>query len=161
MARARPRRRPLSFLVVLAVVAGLVSDAVTLLVPDTVHANGAELAWTRYTGPSGAAFDHYEVHRFATTGFTPSASTLLTTIRDQDTTAWRDTTAAPSKTFYYKVVANASASNERAVALPAANTSKKVLQPGPAEGQVTYLRNDIAGSTGDECLDYGAAAYLR
>jgi hypothetical protein len=179
--------RPLRLLVILAVVVGLVlpagpapgvgvaaaqvSDAVTLLVPDTVHANGAELAWTRYTGPSGAQFDRYEVHRSATQGFTPSSSppdsTLLATIRDRDTTTWRDTTAAPSpstttkKFFYYKVVANTSASNERTVEMPLANQAKKVLQPGPAEGQVTYLRNDIAGSTGDECLDYGAAAYLR
>ncbi len=188
MARARPRRRPLSFLVVLLVVTALVlptglaasavagpgvgsaatvSDAVTLLVPGTVHANGAELTWTRYTGPSGAGFDHYEVHRSATAGFTPSASTLLTTIRDQDVTTWRDTTAAPSpsttttKTFYYKTVANTSASNELAVGMALANRSKKTLQPGPAEGQVTYLRNDRSDVTGDECLDYGAAAYLR
>jgi RHS repeat-associated protein len=179
--------RPLRLLVILAVVVGLVlpagpapgvgvaaaqvSDAVSLLVPDTVHANGAELAWTRYTGPSGAPFDHYEVHRSATQGFIPSTSpatsTLLTTIRDPDTTTWRDTTAAPSpstttkKFFYYKVVANTSASNERTVEMPVSGKAKKVLQPGPAAGQVTYLRNDIAGQTGDECKDYGAAAYLR
>jgi YD repeat-containing protein len=175
--------RLLRLLVVLVVVVGLVlpaglaprvgvavaqvSDAVTLLVPDTVHGNGAELSWTRYTGPSGAPFDHYEVHRSATQGFTPSSSTLLTTIRDQDVTTWRDTTAAPSpstttkKFFYYKVVANTSASNERTVEMPVSGKAKKVLQPGPAAGQVTYLRNDIASSTGDECLDYGAAAYLR
>jgi RHS repeat-associated protein len=143
-----------------------VSDAVDLLTPDTVHANGAELAWTRYTGPSGASFDRYQVHRSTQAGFTPQPATLLTTIRDPDTTTWRDSTAAAStstttKTFYYKVVANTSASNQLTVTMPLADTSRKVLQPGPAAGQVTYLRNDIAAATGDECLDYGAAAYLR
>lgn len=39
------------------------SDAVDLLPPTTLHSNGADLAWTQYTGPSGAPFDKYEVHR--------------------------------------------------------------------------------------------------
>ena len=137
------------------------SDAVDLLTPDTVHANGAELSWTRYRGLTGVAFDRYEVHRSATAGFTPSASTRLTTIRDRDTTTWRDSSAAAGKTFYYKLVANTWVSNQLAVAMPAANTSRKVLQPDPDQGQDTYLRNHVAGVSGDACLDYGAAAYLR
>jgi len=40
-----------------------VGDAVDLFTPETLRANGAELRWSRYSGPSGAAFDRYELHR--------------------------------------------------------------------------------------------------
>lgn len=129
------------------------SDAVELLAPETLHSNGAELKWTRYTGPAGAAFEKYEVHRAGNAGFTPSTSTLLATIRDVGVTSFRDTTAAPSKTFTYKVVANASASNEQTVALPADGQARKILQPGPADGKATYL---YYSSAVVNCGNYGA-----
>ena len=143
-----------------------VSDAVTLLAPELVRSNGAELRWSRYTGPSGAAFARYEVHRGATAGFTPSASTLLTIIKDRDRTTWQDTTAAPStattRTFYYKVVANTSPSNEIAVAMPTAGQAKLTLQPDAKAGKATYLAQDRSTPAG--CYDwnnYGAATNLR
>jgi len=112
------------------------SDAVTLAEPATLHSNGADLAWSQYTGPSGAPFDRYEIHRAQGPGiFIPSAATLLATIKDRGTTTFRDTTAAPDKTFTYRVIANASASNPRTVNLPPAATARKVLQPGPAEAR--------------------------
>ena len=137
-------------------------DGVDLLPIRLARANGAELQWTRYTGPSGAPFDRYEVHRSATANFTPSATTLLTTIRDRDVTRWRDTSAAPSKTFYYEVVANASPSTELAAALPAAGLATLTLQPGAQDGKVAYMARDTTTPAG--CYDwnnYGAAANLR
>ena len=129
-------------------------DGVELLPPDTLHANGAELRWARYTGPSGAPFVKYEVHR-AATSFTPSSSTLLATIGDQNVTSFRDTTAKPGKAFFYRVVANSSVSNERRVVLPPAGGSSKTLQPVPLEGKATYVDN-----AGSGCTNHGAESDL-
>jgi YD repeat-containing protein len=181
MLRGRRRRSILRFLSLLMLVALLVAglpalpshpgarparaatgDAVDLLPVRVAHADGPELEWTRYTGPSGAPFDRYEVHRSATAGFTPTASTLLATIRDRDTTRWRDTSAAPSKTFYYKVVANTSPSTELAVALPAAGQATLTLQPGAQGGKAAYVARDTTTPAG--CYDwnnYGGATNLR
>jgi RHS repeat-associated protein len=130
-----------------------VGDAVDLLQPATLHSNGAELKWTRYTGETGAAFDRYEVHRSATANFTPTASTLLTTIRDVNVTSFRDTTAAPSKQFTYRIVANTSASNPRTVTLPASGQASTVVQPAASEGKNTYLGYTTAFVT---CSNWGA-----
>jgi RHS repeat-associated protein len=130
-------------------------DGVELFPPDTLHADGAELRWARYTGPSGAPFTKYEVHRSSAAKFTPSASTLVATIGDPKVTFFRDTTAAPSKVFYYKVVANASPSNERKVTLPGDGNSNKTLQPEPIEGRATYVDN-----AGAKCTNHGAEADL-
>jgi RHS repeat-associated protein len=129
------------------------SDAVDLLEPATLHSNGADLAWTQYTGPTGAPFDRYEVHRSATATFSPTSATLLTTIRDRTVTSYRDTAAAPGKTFTYRIVANSSASNPRTVTLPAVGLASKVLQPGPVEGRNTYL---YYTTTLTNCLNYGS-----
>jgi RHS repeat-associated protein len=126
-------------------------DGVDLLPLDTLHANGAELRWTRYTGPSGAPFVKYEVHRSAAAKFVPTSSTLLATLGDQNVTSFRDTTAAPSKWFSYRVVANSSVSNERRVLLPGPGNSNKTLQPLPLEGKATYVDNAGAG-----CTNHGA-----
>jgi RHS repeat-associated protein len=138
-----------------------VSDAVTLAPPTTLHANGAELAWSRYTGPSGAPFTKYEVHRSSTANFTPSASTLLATIGDANVTTYRDTTARPQAPFTYRVVANTSLSNAVSVTLPADGRSSIVVQPGPAEGKASWLYgwrafNVCGGRGSDETLWVGA-----
>jgi len=130
------------------------SDAVSMAEPATLHSNGADLAWSQYTGPSGAPFDRYEVHRAPGSNiFTPSAATLLATFKDRGTITYRDTTAAPDKTFTYRVVANGSASNQRTVILPPAGTARKVLQPGSAEA-----RNVPIGFWPNltNCANYGA-----
>lgn len=116
------------------------ADAVTLAEPDTLHSNGAELRWTEYAGAS--TFTSYEVHRSPTARFTPSAATLLTTVGTKSTTFYRDTTAAPSKAFTYKIVTNGNVSNERTVSLPADGQAVKVLQPGSAKTKSTYVTHD-------------------
>ena len=134
-----------------------VGDAVTLFVPDTVHSNGADLRWSPYLG---TAFDRYEIHRSETASFTPSASTLLTVVRDPSVTSYRDTTAAPRRAFSYKVVANTSPSAEQRVTLPAAGTAVKTLQPGPADGKATYIENgavSCANNGARDKLPVGAA----
>jgi hypothetical protein len=68
------------------------TDGVDLFEPSTLHGNGADLAWSRYAG--SAPFQRYEVHRSGFPNFTPSASTLLTTITDPNVTSYRDTTAS-------------------------------------------------------------------
>jgi RHS repeat-associated protein len=129
------------------------SDAVTLQRPTTLHSNGAELNWSQYTGPSGAPFQQYAVYRSTTPNFTPSASTLLTTISDATVTSYRDTTAAPSRSFTYAVVANTTKSNEVTVTLPADGQATKTLQPGPSDGQDTFIYY-ASGIT--NCGNYGA-----
>jgi RHS repeat-associated protein len=133
-------------------------DAVDVLPIETLHANGVELEWTKYTGPSGAPFDKYEIHRSTAADFTPSASTLLTTVRDVSRTSYRDTTAAPGQTFSYKIVANSSPSLEQRVTLPASGKGRKVLQPAPAVGKATYVEKASSGSV--SCTNAGAKAQL-
>jgi RHS repeat-associated protein len=116
------------------------ADAVTLAEPGTLHSNGAELSWTPYAGAS--AFTSYEVHRSATSRFTPGPSTMLATIGTKTTTTYRDTTAAPSRSFTYKIVTNGNVSNERTVTLPANGQATKMLQAGPAVTKATYVTKD-------------------
>src|SRR5262252_4233651 len=132
-------------------------DAVALSQPSVMHANGAELSWTQYTGPSGAPFQLYEVHRSLTPNFTPSGATLLTTTNDLTATSYHDTTAAPGGTFYYAVVANSSKSNEVKVTLPADGQSSVSLQLAPGQGKATfvYFYNKFVN-----CANYGADQYL-
>jgi RHS repeat-associated protein len=128
-------------------------DAVDLLPPDTLHANGADLDWTRFTGQTGAAFQKYEVHRSTISSFTPSSTTLLATINDINVTWFRDTTAAPNKTFTYKVVANSSTSIGQTVTLPADGQATKLLQPEPSYGKAV-LYAYFTDTT--NCANYGA-----
>lgn len=134
------------------------SDGVDLQPPQIVHANGAELEWTRFAPPSGAPFQKYEVHRSPTSRFTPSASTLLTTITNIDVTEFRDTTAAPGGTFTYKVVANAAPSIERTVTLTTDGLSRMTLQPGVAEGGQTFV---VYSTSSTNCANYGAEERIQ
>src|SRR5262249_43828386 len=128
------------------------SDAIDLQQPSTLHSNGAELHWTQYTGPSGAPFQQYAIYRSMTANFTPSASTLLTTITDPTVTTYGDPRAAPGRGFPYAVVATSTKSNETTVTLPADGQATKTLQPGPSDGLDTFLYY-ASGIT--NCGNYG------
>lgn len=133
-------------------------EGVNLLAPRVIHSDGAELRWDRYVG--AASFDGYQVHRSATAGFTASASTLIATIGDEETTSFRDTTAAPGRTFSYAIVTAGAKSNEQTVSLPPDGQTTATLQPDPAAGNTAH----IATSTETPevaCRNYGAGAELR
>jgi RHS repeat-associated protein len=136
-------------------------DAVQLAQPTSLHSNGVDLSWARYTGPSGpTAFQRYEIHRSTSSGFTPSASTLIGTIADAAVTTYRDTTAAANTTFSYKVVTvttGSNPSNEVRTALPADGVATITLQPDASIGKDTYIQN---GASIDPDINAGAAANL-
>lgn len=132
-----------------------VGDAVTLDVPDTLHSDGADLTWTRYSG--SAPFQAYQVHRSATAGFTPSAATLLATLNDIDQTAFRDTTAAAGKTFSYKIATGGSASNGQRVALPPDGHATKLLQPDATAGKMAGI---WANADGEGCNAVGPGPWV-
>ncbi|WP_112261414.1 DNRLRE domain-containing protein [Lentzea terrae] len=131
----------------------------TLLTPQLVRSNGAQLRWTR---AEGEGFTNYQVHRSAAAGFTPSATTLVTTIGDRDTIQWADTTAAPNKTFRYRVVTGTAVSNEIAVTTTAPGQSKLVVNAAEGSGAATYVTKDTTSPQG--CYDwnnYGGAQQVR
>jgi RHS repeat-associated protein len=130
------------------------TDAVTLLAPTVVHSNGAELNWTPYSSPTGNPFSSNAIYRSLTKNFTPGASTFLTAFDDPAITSYRDTTAAPSHTYYYKMVTNGTSwSPELGVTTPAAGTATLTLQPGVATGKDTWMDYSSSGTI---CSNYGA-----
>ena len=138
----------------------VVTDAVHLLPPTMLHADGADLHWSMYDGT--APFHGYQIHRSQTASFAPGEDTLLVTLGDKGRTTFRDTTARPGTAFTYAVLvcttaacsgpAERLASAGRTVTLPAAGQATLTLQPGPVDGSVTRIHN--VGST---CANNGAA----
>lgn len=127
-------------------------------VASTVRSNGASITWSKYTPPAGRTFDRYEVHRSSTENFTPSATTLLTTIRDLAVTAYTDTTAAPDQSFSYTVTANGVRSEELRLTTPLDGHARKLLQPSPRTGTTTTISS--LSINGTRCLNYGSDAEL-
>lgn len=132
------------------------SDAVKLFKPETLHSNGADLRWSAYAYPDGHSFQSYEVHRSSNASFTPSASTRVATIGDVAVTSYRDTTAAPSKTFTYKLLTNGWSSHGQTVTLPADGQASKTLQLTPS-ASATYLES-VTGT--ENCMNYGGDEYM-
>ncbi|HEX2049042.1 MAG TPA: DNRLRE domain-containing protein [Actinomycetota bacterium] len=132
--------------------------ASSLLAPDLLRSNGADLRWTRY---AGAGFDAYAVHRSRTASFTPSPATLIAELGDRAVTRYRDTTASPGLSFTYKIVTAGTTSNGRTVTLPSAGRATLTLQPDAADGSAVYLNDFSSPLPGDLCKNYGASSGLR
>ncbi|MFN0027846.1 MAG: LamG-like jellyroll fold domain-containing protein [Acidimicrobiales bacterium] len=108
-------------------------------------------------------FKRYEVHRSATAGSSPSASTLIATIKDVAWQTYRDTTAKAGGTFYYEVVTvtdeggeSSFSSNEVKMVLPAAGQAKVTIQPG-------YISTAAKGthiSSATPTSNYGNSQFL-
>ncbi|MEV6867420.1 DNRLRE domain-containing protein [Streptosporangium subroseum] len=99
--------------------------------PLVVHATGAELAWSAYSGPGEAA--EYQVHRSTDAAFTPSPATLVAPLEAQ-ATSYVDTSAPPNTWVTYRVVAvradgQTSASGPITMKLPNAGISAATIPP--------------------------------
>jgi RHS repeat-associated protein len=111
--------------------------ALVLHEPSVVNRTGATLHWSRWRG---TGFGGYELHRGSEAGFAPSAATLLARIDNVDITRYRDDSAAPGSTVFYKLVSGGETWNERRATLPAENEpARAVLQPDPARGQAATI----------------------
>ncbi|WP_217235790.1 polymorphic toxin-type HINT domain-containing protein [Streptomyces sp. AC555_RSS877] len=101
------------------------ADGVRVAAPRSVHATGADLAWTAY---DGKGLLEYEVHRSTSKDFTPTAETLLAPV-GRDTLTFTDRTAPPAlegdgRTHHYRIVVRTEQGKllsgpARAVELPA------------------------------------------
>jgi hypothetical protein len=123
------------------------APGVSLNLPTTFHATGAELSWSAYTDPctlpgcEGDNLVEYQVHRSIYQTFTPSASTLVAPI-SPGTTSFTDTTAEPTpagddpdlvgNAYYYMVAVKRTdgqvvPSATRLARLPTAGRVRKIL----------------------------------
>lgn len=137
------------------------STGVTLLPPDVIHSDGAELNWTTESLGSQTG---YEIHRSDDPGFAPSETTRLTVIRDAAVDFYRDTTAAPDRTFTYKVVSLSGnqVSNRQTVRTPLAGETTVTVQPDASSGRaanITYYSNPSDPTT--VCNNFGASTGMR
>ena len=129
----------------------------------------AALSGTRVLAHYNAAsvampgFKRYEIHRSASAGFTPSAATLVATLKDVALQTYRDTTAKAASTFYYEVVTvtdeggeSVFSSNELKAVLPAAGQATMVQQPGYLDSvaKATHI------SSGSPTTNYGNSQTL-
>lgn len=105
-------------------------------------------------------FDRFEIHRSATSGFTPSASTLIATLRDVSLQSYRDTTAKKQSTFYYKVLTitngGSYSSNQVSATTPDLGLAQITIQPGVAGG----VAKATSISSSNLCANQGAAGTL-
>lgn len=74
--------------------------AVTLNSPSSVTSSSLSLSWSQSTDTD---FAKYEVHKSTTSGFTPSTSTLVTTITTKSTTSYPISGLSELTTYYFKV----------------------------------------------------------
>ncbi|MEM2870588.1 MAG: fibronectin type III domain-containing protein [Thermoplasmata archaeon] len=74
--------------------------AVTLYAPTSVTDSSMTLSWSRN---NDGDFARYELHGSTQPGFTPSQSTLIASIPDQNTTQFSVTGLLPSTNYYFRV----------------------------------------------------------
>ncbi|MEQ4305513.1 DNRLRE domain-containing protein [Plantactinospora sp. B6F1] len=149
---------------------------VSLDAPTTIHATGAELDWSAY---SGSDIVEYQVHRSVFQTFTPSAATLVAPV-SKTATSFRDTTATPTpvdstdpfgQVYYYMVAVK---TNDGAVIpaptqiarLPRAGRIVRVLQGDATDTTLTSAQPSsghdvLAGKpwlmVGNDSTTYGTA----
>jgi len=137
-------------------------DAVTLNLPTTFHATGAELSWPKYVNSCGALCPEnnlveYQVHRSVHQTFTPSASTLVAPVAapasEPAAYTFTDTTAEPTPAdneddfgdaYYYMVAVKTvggtiTPGSTRLARLPKAGRVKKIF----------YAESDTTLSSGE------------
>jgi predicted phage tail protein len=117
-------------------------DTVAPSAPTGLNATGATgkvtLNWTAATDNVGVT--KYNVHRSTTSGFTPSAATLVATVGGS-TLTYVDS-GRPAGTYYYKVVAEDAAANTSA----ASNQASGVV-PGDTTAPTVSISAPAGGST--------------
>ncbi|MFI5839644.1 DNRLRE domain-containing protein [Catenuloplanes sp. NPDC051500] len=139
---------------------------VTLAVPTTIRATGAELSWSAYKGDD---LLEYQVHRSTAQSFIPSERTLVSPVR-ADRTAYSDTSGTPTPAnnatefgapFYYMIVAKTKTgelipSPTEQVQLPKAGHVVRILQSGTTDTTLTSKEP----STGHNVLDGGGLVQI-
>jgi len=156
--RARTLLVVLVFQALALVVAGTAwaADPVTLSPPTTMDAHGATLNWSPYGGP----FTVYDVHRSDSAQFSPSPGTRIASVSSQ-TTTYTDTSAQPETTYFYKIVAAGTLSNEQEVTLPPEGQRELVIYASGA----TFIHNYQVGPPEipppSFCANTGSAPFLH
>ncbi|GGM19757.1 DNRLRE domain-containing protein [Micromonospora yangpuensis] len=142
---------------------------VTLQLPTTIRATGAELAWSAYADPSPGAdtpddIVEYQVHRSTAQSFVPSDRTLVAPV-GKDRTSYSDTSGTPTPAntagefgapFYYMIVVRTRdgqliPSPTEQVQLPKAGHIVRVLQGNSTDTTLTSKEP----TTGHDVLDGG------
>jgi len=79
-----------------------VPSAPTNLTATAASSSAIALSWSAVTPPANCSISSYGIYRSATSGFTPSSSSLITSVTG---TTYTNTGLAASTTYYYKVEA--------------------------------------------------------
>jgi hypothetical protein len=118
----------------------------------TVNGISVSLAWTASSDAVGVT--GYTVHRSTTTGFTPSAATVIGTV---GTPGFTDQ-GRPAGTWYYRVVATDAASN---ASDPSATATAVVGGGPPTQTTVSLLpQADTYTQSNTPSTDYGTSTSL-
>ncbi|MDQ0417595.1 YD repeat-containing protein [Croceifilum oryzae] len=132
--------------------------------PTKLHATGAELSWSKYTGGD---FVEYQVHRSTEQNFVPDETTLIAPIEKLDQLAYTDTTspAVPAMSdnnrvnrdpeYYYMIAVKTSdgdlvGTDTKFVRLPKAGQIRQIVKAGKdtsiSSGKPTEALDSIWGN---------------
>jgi trimeric autotransporter adhesin len=128
-----------------------VPSAPTNLAASTVSASAIGLSWTAVTPPANCTISSYSVYRSTTSGFSPSASTLIAS--GIAGTTHSDTGLAASTTYYYVVEAVDTDGSSSASAQASAETSSS----GSASTEIAAI---AAGGPAQSNVNGGDASFV-